>query len=90
MRVRASGRARGGGGGSRKKCGSGQQERHDVGSVRTADGGLLKLEELVAYETHNKAGLAHGSVAQQHQLEVARFRTSLRGAGREYQRGVVV
>ncbi len=30
----------------------------------------LELEELVAHEPHHQAALAHGGVAQQHQLEV--------------------
>jgi hypothetical protein len=39
----------------------------------------LELEELVAHEPHDETGLAHGRVAQQHQLEMARL--SLRHPG---------
>ena len=45
----------------------------------TADGGLLKLEELVAHEAHHEAGFPYRRVAQQNELEVTRLiRTSHR------------
>ena len=37
---------------------------------RTANRRLLKLEKLVPHEPDHEAGLAHGRVAQQDELEV--------------------
>ena len=40
-------------------------------SALTSNGRLLKFKELIADEPHNEAGLAHGCIPKEDQLEVA-------------------
>jgi hypothetical protein len=39
-------------------------------TLRTTNGGLLKLKELVPYKSHYQTRLAHGRVTQQDQFEM--------------------